>query len=114
MPTRTVVRTGEPPQQEYRPLFQTTPLEYRESRSGRVLVRPGDAQRSYQVGGQRKAFVRTADIVGPDGRIVTVTNPAPGDEIVNGLSDKIDSPRRVQRRGKSKSGGKKGAANVLR
>ena len=113
----TVVRTGEPARDKVRrvepPIAE---IEWRKAKSGRTRMDLPIEGTSYVVGGIRKATYRTATVI-RDGVHQTVINPNifKGDEIVSGMSDTIQKPRRVQRRNrKGKSGGKKGAGGVLR
>lgn len=109
---RTIHRTGELPEVQR---VETLPLFFKDARSGRTLISALDEERSYSVGGLRKKLVRTADVIGADGVQYTTRGPRPGQELINGLSDKIDSPVRVPRSAKRRNGkGSKGASRVLR
>lgn len=114
----TVIKTGEPSRDRIQRVEPPlTEYEWRQVKTGRMRMDKPIEGTGYWVGGIKKATYRTANVI-RDGKHLTVINPNiwKGDEIVNGMSDTITRPKRVQRRSrKGKSGGgRKGAMGVLR
>lgn len=111
----TVHRTGEPPRVKALVAEPRRPLTVKDKKSGRVFLDvERDVNRTYRTGGVPKRMVRVATVIGEDGRWYETISPRPGSEFVNGLSDKVVNPRRVQRRAKKSKGGGKQRGTVIR